>query len=259
MNSALYVGRVMHRRIEPFEHRFERRIYMAWLDLDELDAVFAGRWLWSTKRRAWSRFRREDHLGDPSEPLADSVRNLVRERLGPRSLGPVRLLTNLRVAGFRMNPVSFFYCYAEDGETLEALVAEVTNTPWDETHCYVLDLRSVDGADQAGRVEQPKEFHVSPFMPMDQRYLWRVQVPGERLGLGIESRDADDVAVFQAAVSLRREAITGRSLASALMRTPLMTLSVAVGIYWHALVLKWKGARFHSHPGRTRQPAAVAS
>ncbi len=255
MNSALYVGRVMHRRIVPFEHRFERRLYMVWLDLDELDSVFAGRWLWSTKRAAWSRFRREDHLGDRAEPLADSVRALVRARLGPRELGPVRLLTNLRVAGFRMNPVSFFYCYAPDGETLEALVAEVTNTPWDERHCYVLDLRAAGSRP----LEHEKEFHVSPFMPMDQRYAWRVEAPGARLALGIESRDAEGEAVFQAAVSMRRREITGRSLASALVRTPLMTLSVAAGIYWHALVLKWKGARFHSHPGGAGEPAAAAS
>jgi hypothetical protein len=187
VNSALYVGRVSHHRRRPFVHRFTRRHYMTWLDLDELDTAFEGRWLWSTRRPAWSRFRREDHLGDPHEPLADSVRRLVRERLDERPLGPIRLLTNLRVAGFRMNPVSFFYCYAPDGETLEALVAEVTNTPWDERHCYVLDMRD--------ELEHAKDFHVSPFMPMDQRYAWHVGRPGHLLTLSIERLSAEGPVV----------------------------------------------------------------
>lgn len=223
---------------------------MAWLDLDELDTAFAGRWLWSTKRRAWSRFRREDHLGDPDEELAESVRNLVAQRLGRRPAGPVCLLTNPRVAGFRMNPVSFFYCYAADGETLEALVAEVTNTPWDERHCYVLDLTPPSSSDSdGGRPEHAKTFHVSPFMPMDQRYAWRVGRPGERLSLSIESRDEAGTPVFDAGISMQRVEITGTSLASVLVRMPLMTLSVAFGIYWQALRLKLRGARFYSHPG----------
>ncbi len=259
MKSALYVGRVMHRHLSPFEHRFERRLYMSWLDLDELDTVFAGRWLWSTKRAAWSRFRREDHLGDPDEPLAESVRGLVRERLGERALGPVRLLTNLRVLGFRMNPASFFYCYAPDGETLEAVVAEVTNTPWDERHCYVLDIRSADRVGGTHRLEHAKDFHVSPFMPMDQRYAWCIAAPGDRLALAIESSDDRGERVFEAGVAMRRVELSTSSLASALIRTPLMTLSVALGIYWQALVLHLRGARFFSHPGRRGERPVVAS
>lgn len=250
MNCALYRGRVLHRRISPFEHRFVRRLYMTWLDLDELGTVFAGRWLWSTRRRAWSRFRREDHLGDPAEPLDRSVRRLVQERLGPRDLGPVRLLTNLRVAGLRMNPVSFFFCYAPDGETPEAVVAEVTNTPWDDRHCYVFDLRSARRDGRAYVLEHAKAFHVSPYMPLEQSYAWRISPPGERLAISIESRDASGQAVFEVGLSLRRIDLTTASMALALVGMPLMTLSIAVGIYWQALLLKLRGARFFPNPGR---------
>lgn len=263
MKSALYSGRVMHQRHTPFEHGFERRLYMTWLDLSELDRVFERRLLWSAKRLAWSRFRREDHLGDPAEPLDESVRQLVRTRLGltpgERELGPVRLLTSLRVAGFRMNPVSFFFCYAPDGEHLEAVVAEVTNTPWDERHVYVLDMAEAreEGADL--QLSHPKQFHVSPFMPMDQIYTWSIGRPADRLRLRIESRDPSGQLAFTAGLSMSRVEIGWRSLAAALVCSPLMPLRVASGIYWQALLLKLRGARFHSHPGEVADRRVMTS
>ena len=41
---------------------------MAWLDLAELDEVFRGRWLWSTRRPALAWLRRADYLGDAAIP-----------------------------------------------------------------------------------------------------------------------------------------------------------------------------------------------
>ena len=136
--SAIYEGTVRHRRRRPRLHAFTYRVFLMYLDLDDLDDVFQGRWLWSTQRPALARFRREDHVGDPSVPLDEAVRDLVAARTGHRPAGPVRLLTHLRYFGYVMNPVSFYYCFAADGAGLEAIVAEVNNTPWGEQHCYVL-------------------------------------------------------------------------------------------------------------------------
>ncbi|NIW24991.1 MAG: DUF1365 family protein, partial [Gammaproteobacteria bacterium] len=77
MNSAIYEGRVRHRRFSPAAHAFAYRLFMVYLDLSELDAVFSTRWLWSTNRRALARFRRMDHFGDPNVPLDQAVRDLV--------------------------------------------------------------------------------------------------------------------------------------------------------------------------------------
>lgn len=252
--SCLYEGSVCHRRLRPLPHRFEYRHFMAYLDLDELEDVFRGRWLWSVSRPAPARFRREDHLGDPSRPLADAVRDLVGERIGRRPEGPIRLLTNLRHFGFVFNPVSFYYCFAPEGLQLEALVAEVDNTPWGERHLYVVDGRQSEDGRSDATFRVAKEFHVSPFMPMDLEYEWRISRPGARLVVHMTNLLRGE-RLFEASLRLERREIDGRSLASALARFPFLTARVLGAIYYEALRLWWKGAPYHPHPARDAAPA----
>ena len=137
--SCAYRGQVRHRRLSPVPHDFRYSIFMMYLDLDEVDRVFDRRWLWSARRPALAWFRRADHFGDSRRPLRDCVADLVAQEAGRRPEGPIRLLTHLRYFGHCFNPVSFYFCYDPAGERIEAVVAEVHNTPWGERHCYVLD------------------------------------------------------------------------------------------------------------------------
>ena len=253
MHSCLYVGQVNHRRHgggdDPVSNAFTYRLFMVYLDLAELDTVFRGRWLWSARRRAPAWLRREDHLGDPAVPLEQAVRDLVQARTGQRPTGPVRMLTHLRYFGHCFNPVTFYYCYDAAGAEVDYVVCEVNNTPWGEQHCYVLprDAARVRGPSQEFELE--KEFHVSPFLPMQTHYRWRFTAPGPRLLVHLRNEEARGHA-FDATLSLERREITGRSLAAALTRFPFMTLRVVALIYWQALKLKLKGAVFYTHPGK---------
>lgn len=224
-----------------------------YLDLEELDEVLVGRWLWSAGRPAFAWFRRRDYLGDPSVPLSCAVRDLVASCGQPRPLGPIRLLTHLRYAGFIMNPLSLYYCFDESGQRLEAVVAEVNNTPWGEQHCYVLSARDFAPGALRG-VGLQKKFHVSPFMSMNSQYRWSVSPPAHDLHVRISSTE-EGRKFFTVGLHLRRRPITTANLAGVLLRFPLMTVQVYAGIYWQALRLWWKGFPFYPHPKSLRHPS----
>lgn len=245
MRSCLYQGWLRHRRFSPREHQFSYRVFMPYICLDELPELFRSRWLWSASHWAPARFVRSDFLGDPARPLQDEVRDRVHRETGERPCGPIYLLANLRYFGFQMNPLVCYYCFNEDETRLEYLVAEVTNTPWNQRHSYVLKA-----PDQGRwlRQEFAKALHVSPFNPMAMRYHWRSNTPRERLSIHL-ANSTPEGTVFDATLSLRALPMTTGNLNSILWRHPLMTAKVGLAIYWQALRLFMKGVPFHSHPG----------
>src|ERR1700761_5219212 len=173
--SCIYEGTVRHRRrLEP-RRSFEHRIAMFYVDLDELPRLVGGRLV--ARRPGTLRFRRRDYLGRDSVPLGRAVHDEVARATGIRPEGPIRVLAQLRSFGHCFNPVSFYFCFGADGERVQAIVAEVTNTPWGERHAYVLASPGSDsdsGSCSRSSVvegEFDKALHVSPFMPMDPRYV----------------------------------------------------------------------------------------
>jgi len=222
---------------------------MMYLDLEELPAVFDGRWLWSSVAPAAAWFRRADYLGDEGVELSEAVRREAERLTGHRPRGPIRMLTHLRYLGYVMNPVTFYYCFAEDGDQIDVILAEITNTPWNERHTYALSPDDDEGGPTNRLHRFAKSFHVSPFMSLDQEYTWRFSDPDSLLVVHMESREGAE-KIFDATLHLQREEISSGALARALLRFPWMTARVAVGIYWQALRLRLKRTPYHEHPGR---------
>jgi DUF1365 family protein len=249
--SAVYEGTVRHRRHSPNPHAFSYRMAQLYVDLDELDTVFDARWLWSSHGRNLAEFRRSDYLGPTDVTLAEAVRDRIQVSTGLRPSGPIRLLTHLRYGGFVFNPVSFYYCYSPDGQQLEYIVAEITNTPWKERHAYVLTIAEAKPLGRAWHWEFDKAFHVSPFLAMQREYHWSFTAPAEDLRVHMDVLHEGE-REFDATVSLQRKPLDGASLARVLCRYPLMTAQVVTAIHWQALRLWLKRTPIHDHPKHRR-------
>jgi DUF1365 family protein len=259
MHSCLYNGSVRHRRHEPAGHQFRYELFMMYLDLAELPHLFDRYWCWSARGPALAQFKRSDYHhtlndgddGNDELSLDEAVRRTVTGHTGRRPDGPIRMLTHLRYFGYVFNPVTFYYCFDSSGAKVQTVLAEITNTPWKERHAYVLPVSAATRADNVLRFEFGKEFHVSPFWPMDMSYDWRLSIPGEDLRIHMENlrlKDGHRRRAFDATLTLQREEISSASLSRALLNYPLMTAKVSGAIYWQALRLWFRRTPFFTHP-----------
>ena len=229
IHSSLYVGSVIHQRLQPRRHRFRYRAFWLLLDLDEMDELSSSlRWFSHNRSNIFS-FYDADH-GDGTET---SLRVQVRRQLGDAGVdldgGRIRLLCMPRTLGYCFNPISIFFCYRADG-ALAALVYQVHNT-FGERHSYVIRVK-----DQSAALHQrcQKIFYVSPFLGMDMRYDFRIVGPDERVAVGI-SASSSVKPVLSAVLTGRRRELSDRNLMFVFLTIPVITIKVIAAIHWEAL------------------------
>lgn len=244
-HSRLAVGHLRHRRFLPRWHAFDYRVWMLWLDLDELPTLLARTPGFGTRRGALARFRREDYLAPHDLPLSDAVRARLREELGSAPDGPIRMLSQIRLFGMLFNPLTLYYAYDRQGQ-LQAVLGEVTNTPWRERQVYAC---RVDPTRHTQQAAFDKRLHVSPFNPMQMRYHWRFNSPAARLLMHMETWH-QDARHFDATLTLTLKPATRAALVAELIKHPGMTLKTIVTIHWQALRLWLKRTPIYDHPGR---------
>jgi hypothetical protein len=219
---------------------------MMYLDLDEIDDVLALSPWWSKKYWNLARFKRSDYFGNPDRTIKDEVINRLKNE-GIFIDGAVRMLSNLRYFGFIINPITVYYCFDRQ-EQLQAMLVEVTNTPWGEKHDYVLPC---DPNKKYQRIVFDKQLHVSPFNPMNMYYKWRSNNPMAALGIHMQNRqdiNARDSCVFDATLRLNKMTISAKKLQQLIFIYPFMTLKVMAAIYWQASRLFLKRTPIYSNP-----------
>ncbi len=243
--GCLYTGRIRHRRFTPMKHEFHIPLAMLCIEIDEWKNIFEGVHFWSSRGFNLGWLREADYLAHlPGGTVRERLNHALQQSTGKSLSGPVFLLTHPRYFGFAMNPISCFYCYAADGATLQYLVAEVTNTPWKERIAYVIPCEP-DHRQQHARFS--KQMHVSPFNPIEMVYDIRFNAPQKKHYIQLENHDANGNVIADATLVLQQQVWDTSALLKVLWAYPFMTLQVGIGIYWQALKLWLKGARYHSH------------
>ena len=237
--NGIYTGIVRHERLRPKAHSLSYKVFCLLLDLDDLPSIDRRLRLLSFNRWGILSLREADH-GDGRQ-----LRPWVEAQLRTAAIvadGPIRVLCYPRMFGYVFNPLTVYFCYRADG-ALAGIVYEVHNTHG-ERHAYVLAAPQGN----AGRVRQScaKTFFVSPFMPMDCVYDFSILPPGPRVQILISESDAEG-RLLSASFSGEYGALTDAGLLRAMLRHPLMTLKVTLGIHWEALRLLAKGLRIYRH------------
>ncbi|MBN7822035.1 DUF1365 domain-containing protein [Bowmanella yangjiangensis] len=233
MSHRLYTGLVWHKRHRPVAHQFSYGLKLFWLDLQKLEQL-EGYWGISSKRWSVLRFKRQDYLTQPHRCLAEVAKQKMSELAGNSLNGDVYLLAPLRWFGFYFSPVNFYYLRQADGKFSHVL-AEVSNTPWNERHCYLVDLQH--------QQETEKAFHVSPFNPIAMRYQWQFNQPSDvvRVKIGCATTQTD----FEAGIQMREKKMNRRALLNVMLST--MTFKTLVAIYWQAIKIFLKGNPVYDH------------
>jgi DUF1365 family protein len=249
--SCLYDAVVVHRRTRPVGHRLRYRISTLLLDLDELPALAQRLRLFALNRPGVVSFHERDHGAGVHTGLRAWVEAQMRAAgLAPDG-GPIRLLAMPRVLGHVFNPLSVFFCHRRNG-ALMAVLYEVNNT-FGQRHSYLIP---VTDAARPLRQRCDKAFYVSPFLPMDMRYRFRVAPPAETVSVGVYGDDAQGL-LLAATLNGQRRALTDAALLGTVLRLQLLSLKVLAGIHWEALKLWRKGLRLVHRPPPPPHPVTI--
>lgn len=252
--SALYRGRVMHRRTRPKAHMLTYRVFWLLLDLAEIDRLDQRVRLFSRNRFNLLSFHDRDHGDGSGAALRPQIETWLARSGVDIAGGPIRLLTMPRVLGYVFNPISLFYCHHADGR-LSAVVYEVTST-FGVRHAYVIPVLAEDQTQGLIRQRAAKALHVSPFMGMEMDYEFRGHAPGERLDLTIDGLDVEGVLIT-ASVAAQRRPLDDRTILGAVAAMPFLTLKVVAAIHWEALKLWLKGVGLRPAPRPAREPLTL--
>ncbi len=245
MNSCLYECDIMHMRFSPKKYKLNQKIFMFYIDLDEVDELARRLRLFSHNRFNLFNFVDADHFPFKKDTVRENFEDYLSSKNVVDRPKKIRVLTHARVLGHVFNPVSLFFSFDETDRPL-SLVAEVGNT-FGEQKPFFLDRSKFSGDAFVDR--QPKHYYISPFIPLDAELDFHVRVPAEELVVRVDDWRGGD-KFFISTLTGRRVELTDTNLLRMALRYPAVTLQVITMIHWHAMRLWLLGVPHHKKEDR---------
>jgi len=234
MNSCLYECFIMHDRRSPKRYTFTHKIFMFYLDLDELPQISSFSWLLGYNQHRPYDFRDQDHISSGFSTVKENVLAYLKSKGMEQGVHRIQLLTNVRTFGYIFNPVSFYFCFDSQNNPI-CVVTEISNTFGELKYFYLgPDKKSTKAF--SGR--QVKYYYISPFTDLDNQLDFRIQVPDERLNITIDTLKNGE-KFFWSSMTGPRMALTSGNLFWYTIKYPWVTLKVIFLIHWHAAMLHY--------------------
>jgi len=260
---------MQHKRFVPRSHQFEYSLVMPLLDLDDIDNLEQILPQVKVNQKSWRySFYEEDYLRDhlvPGESLKQRAYRCLQEQLQKQILkqnqkqdngsttkklteqsysGQILMLSHWRFCNKVFNPITLYYFVSIKGQ-LEYVLVEVSNTPWNQRTLYIHQIQP----DETGVIHRvcKKQFHVSPFNPMDMFYHWRFRFTPTQISLHLGLEKAEQHH-FSASFKLESIPLSASTFDSEIKKQPMMSWHGVIGIYWQALKLFFKRIPFYNHP-----------
>lgn len=246
MNSCLYKATVMHHRLAPKKHRFHYKVFMFYVDLDELELLRKKLFLFSHNRFNVFSFRDKEHLQlpidapDTGKTTKAHLLDYLKQNGMDAPVEKIMCLTNLNVLGYNFNPVSFYFVFGANQQPL-CSVAEVSNT-FCEMKPYFLGAENLYG--QKFHLNTTKYFYVSPFFDHDASFDFNLHVPDEKLHIRIDTFNKEE-RVFISTLTGVEKPLNNAKLLWYSIRFPFLTFRIIILIHWNALLLWLKKIPYH--------------
>jgi cyclopropane-fatty-acyl-phospholipid synthase len=234
----------MHRRQQPVENQFTFPYYFYVFDLDELDDINACVKIFSHNEWNIVSIHDKDYLTG-SGSIKEKILPYLRGAECADGIFRIELLTNARFFGYVFNPVSFYYCYRQDG-SVRTVVAEVNNTYGDK-HLYILDNKNGEKSAPI-HISQGKEFHVSPFNDLNGHYEFSIEEPKRDFRISI-TLVRDEGVIMEAVLSAKASTLTSAALIKTILKYPINAFVTIPRIFIQALKLLFiKRLKFNDRP-----------
>lgn len=244
MQNAIYTGFVIHNRTTPKLHKFRYKLRMFFLDIDNLHSIFKYIPFVSIDKFNLLSFYRKNYFPSKTNlSIRQEIENEIKRHGYDEIPKKIYILTHLAYLGFCYNPVSFYYCY-DDTDQLIFFLSEVNNTPWNERHIYLQKIPKED----INSWTQSKQFHVSPFLPMNLQYVWKINIPSKQVRIYLAC--VDNKIIFRATLKLMQSTLNLKNCLTTFLLSPVITVLTVFRIYWQALIIFSKKIPFYQHPGK---------